>query len=87
MDAQPEPRGVEFDTMIREALVSSDIDALINYGRSGEAARYSVPTADHYLPLLYAAALREEGESLSFICEMFQNRSVSMRSFLVGGLS
>jgi 4,5-DOPA dioxygenase extradiol len=85
MDAQPDPRGVEFDTMVREALVSDDIDALINYGRSGESARYSVATPDHYLPLLYAAALREEGESLSFIYEKFQNRSVSMRSFIVVG--
>jgi len=85
MDAPPDPRGVDFDTMVREALLSGDIDALVNYRHLGEPALYSVPTTDHYLPILYAAALRKEEESLSFTCEMFQNRSVSMRSFIVGG--
>jgi 4,5-DOPA dioxygenase extradiol len=84
-DAQPDQRGISFDTTVKEALLSEDINKLVNYRRIGEPAIYSVPTTDHYLPLLYAAGLREEGESLSFICEMFQNRSVSMRSFLVGG--
>ena len=85
MDAPPDCRGISFDNTVKQALLSADIDTLVNYRRMGEPALYSVPTADHYLPLLYAAGLREEGESLSFICEMFQNRSVSMRSFLVGG--
>jgi 4,5-DOPA dioxygenase extradiol len=85
MDALPDQRGISFDTAAKEALLSEDIDTLVNYRRVGEPALYSVPTTDHYLPMLYAAGLREEGESLRFICEMFQNRSVSMRSFLVGG--
>jgi 4,5-DOPA dioxygenase extradiol len=85
MYAPSDRRGISFDTTVKEALLSEDIDTLVNYRRLGEPALYSVPTTDHYLPLLYAAGLREEGESLSFICEMFQNRSVSMRSFLVGG--
>jgi len=84
IDAQPDRRGISFDTTIKEALRSEDIDTLVNYRRLGEPALYSVPTADHYLPMLYAAGLREKGESLSFICEMFQNRSVSMQSFMVG---
>lgn len=85
MFAPPDQRGTSFDKAIKEALLSGDIDTLVNYRQMGEPALYSVPTTDHYLPLLYSAALREEGESLSFICEMFQNRSVSMRSFIVGG--
>jgi len=83
--APPDERGISFDKTVKEALLSGDIDTLLNYRQVGEPAIYSVPTTDHYLPLLYAAGLREEGESLSFICEMFQNRSVSMRSFVVGG--
>lgn len=85
MYAPPDQRGISFDKTLKEALLSHDIDTLVNYNRLGEPAFYSVPTVDHYLPLLYAAALWEEGDSLRFICEMFQNRSVSMRSFVVGG--
>lgn len=85
MHSPPDQRGISFDKTVKAALLSDDIDTLVNYGQVGEPALYSVPTTDHYLPMLYTAGLREEGESLSFICEMFQNRSVSMRSFVVGG--
>ena len=84
MDAAPDPRGVAFDAAIKEALSAGDLGTLIGYEGLGAPARYAVPTPDHYFPMLYAAALREEGEALSFPCEIFQNRSVSMRSFAIG---
>ncbi len=84
MDAPPDPRGVAFDTAVKEALDAGDLETLVRYERLGTPARYAVPTADHYFPMLYAAALREKGEPLRFPCEVFQNRSVSMRSFAIG---
>jgi len=84
MDARPDPRGIAFDTAIKEALAGGDLEALVRYERLGTPARYAVPTADHYFPMLYAAALREKGDPLRFSCEIFQNRSVSMRSFSIG---
>lgn len=83
-DADPDPRGVRFDTLAKTALESGDLEALVHYEKWGEEARYSVPTRDHYLPLLWAVALREPGETVSFPCEMMQNRSVSMRSVIIG---
>jgi 4,5-DOPA dioxygenase extradiol len=38
----------------------------------------SVPTPEHYLPLLYVIALRGEGEHASFPVEGFDRGSVSM---------
>ncbi len=84
MDAAPDPRGIAFDTSVKDALSAGDLAALVGYERLGEAARFAVPTPDHYFPMLYAAALRETGEPLRFPCEIFQNRSVSMRSFAIG---
>ncbi len=84
MDAAPDPRGVAFDESVKEALRAGDLGTLVRYERLGEPARYAVPTPDHYFPMLYAAALREDGEPLRFPCEIFQNRSVSMRSFAIG---
>ncbi len=86
MDAEPDPRGVRFDAHVRDALLAGDLDALVDFSRWGPDAVYSVPTLDHYLPLLWVAALREAGEPVTFPCETFQNRSVSMRSVLVGAL-
>ena len=44
----------------------------------------SVPTLDHYLPMIYAVALQEKNEPLTFVHEGFQNASVSMRCFQIG---
>ncbi len=84
MDAPPDPRGVAFDASVKDALSAGDLASLVAYERLGGPARFAVPTPDHYFPMLYAAALRERGESLRFPCEIFQNRSVSMRSFAIG---
>jgi 4,5-DOPA dioxygenase extradiol len=46
---------------------------------AGRAAELSVPTNDHYLPLLYTAALQEENERPVFFHESIQHGSVSMR--------
>ena len=86
MDAEPDSRGVRFDAHVRDALLAGDLDSLVGYTRWGQDAAYSVPTLDHYLPLLWVAALREAGEPVTFPCEVIQNRSVSMRSVLVGAL-
>jgi len=84
MEAAPDPRGVAFDEAVKEALLRQDVETLAHYDRLGEAARYSVPTPDHYLPLLYTAAMRQEDDELEFTCESFQNRSVSMRGLMLG---
>ena len=41
----------------KRALAARDNDTLVHYERLGEAATLSVPSPEHYLPLLYTAAL------------------------------
>ncbi len=81
-NATPDPRGVRFDAAVKSSLENGDLDSLIHYERRGEEARFSVPTRDHYLPLLWAAALKRPGDRVSFPCEAMQNGAVSMRSVL-----
>lgn len=61
-----------------------DDDALVEYERLGPEADLAMPTNDHYLPMLYALAMRAPGEPLTFTHEGVQNGSVSMRCFRVG---
>lgn len=84
INATPAPLGVEFDAYIKEALIANDLNKIIEYQEAGGPATYSVPTLDHFLPLVWVAALREADDNVSFTCELFQNRSVSMRSVLIG---
>jgi len=44
----------------------------------------SVPTLDHYLPMIFAIALQQKDDDLTFTYEGFQNASVSMRCFQIG---
>jgi len=61
-----------------------DHEALIHYDRLGEAARLSIPTNEHYLPLLYTLALQDKTELHSFFAEETVMGSVSMRSLKIG---
>jgi 4,5-DOPA dioxygenase extradiol len=44
----------------------------------------SIPTPDHFLPLLYVIALRRGGESITFPVEGMDGGSVSMLAVRVG---
>jgi 4,5-DOPA dioxygenase extradiol len=46
---------ISFNTHIREAVLARRFEALIDYEAFGDAARLSVPTPEHYYPLLYVA--------------------------------
>jgi len=84
IDAEPFAWAVRFDEKVRDALVSGDHEGLMNYQDMDATAPLAVPTPDHYLPMIYAIALQEKGEPLTFIHEGFQHGSVSMRCFRIG---
>lgn len=75
---EPYDWAVRFEKQVRELLLSSDDSSLIAYEKLGLDAMLSVPTPDHYLPLLYIIALRKEGEQISFPVEGIDGGSVSM---------
>lgn len=74
----------EFTAAVRAAVLAGDHDALIDYPRFGAAARLSVPTPDHYLPLLYVLGTLQPGEALSLPVEGFQLGSIGMLSVQLG---
>jgi 4,5-DOPA dioxygenase extradiol len=81
---EPFPWARKFDEQVTDALARKDDDLLINFdSRDRDMGFYAVPTNEHYLPLLYIAALRGKAERVEYIHEGFQHRSVSMRSFIV----
>lgn len=74
---------VEFDTMVKNHLNKGDFNALINYDKLGKSAALSIPTNDHYLPMLYNIALKGENENIEYIYESMEMGSLSMRSFII----
>lgn len=74
---------VEFDLWVKEKLVAGDWDALADWEKSGSMGELSVPTPDHYFPLLYTLGAAEAGETLSFPYEQVVS-SLSMRCLRLG---
>ncbi len=74
----------EFDTLSKKLITARDHSKLIAYHDLGKAAQLSIPTPEHYLPMLYAIALQENGEDVHFFNEELVFRSGSMRSLRIG---
>jgi 4,5-DOPA dioxygenase extradiol len=67
-----------FNSVIATALQKRDHDVLIDL--EGEDAHLSVPTAEHYLPLLYIAALQDDKDKITLGTNEIVNGSLSMLS-------
>lgn len=67
----------EHDLATRDALVRHDLAALVS--PAGAAARLAIPHPDHWLPLVWTAALAGTAP-VSFPYEGFQHGSLSMRA-------
>jgi 4,5-DOPA dioxygenase extradiol len=73
-----------FDQRVKECLLKKDDAQLQEFLlRKDRESRLSLPTIEHYLPMLYIEALREENETIEFLYESVENKSISMRSFMV----
>ncbi|MBB5745384.1 4,5-DOPA dioxygenase extradiol [Brevundimonas variabilis] len=73
-----------FNEAVKSALVRGDHDALIDWVGLAEDAQMSVPTDEHFLPLLYVAAQADSGEPVSFFNDVIDGGSISMTGVRIG---
>lgn len=76
-----------FRDAINTAITENDADTLIHFDKLGEPAQLSVPTPDHYLPLLYVMAQRDEADEITLFNDILLGGSLSMTSVLVGSVN
>lgn len=72
-----------FRDEINQAMREHNDEALIHFERFGEVAELSVPTPEHYLPLLYVMAQRDENDEITLFNDELIAGSLSMTSVLV----
>ena len=75
----PHHWAVEFDQQIKEHLIARDFGPLFYDLLQTPAGRLSVPTPDHYYPLLYILGASEEQDQLTFPFEGYELSSISLR--------
>jgi 4,5-DOPA dioxygenase extradiol len=81
---EPFEWAVRFEQRARELLLNGDDVPLIAYETLERDAMLSVPTPEHYLPLLYVLGARRKGEVVSFPVEGVDGGSVSMLTVRIG---
>ena len=81
---EPFDWAVRFEKQVRELLLAGETGPLIAYESLGSDAMLSIPTPDHYLPLLYVIALRRKEDPIRFPVEGFDGGSVSMVAVEIG---
>ena len=65
-------------------IINRCFTPLINYTSLGKAVQLSVPTPEHYLPLLYTLGLKDEKDSISLFNDKTIMGSISMTSVRIG---
>lgn len=75
---------IEFDEKIKQLILSSDHDAIVNYHQYNRLAHLAIPTNEHFLPLIYALALQDKHDDISFFADKLTLGSISMRSVKLG---
>ncbi len=75
---------VQANDTFKKLIQSGNHSELINYTALGREVQLAVPSPDHYLPLLYALALKEDNETLSFFNDKPVMGSLTMTSVRIG---
>ena len=68
----------------KDLILSGAHDKLIKYESLGRDVALSVPTAEHYLPLLYVLGLKKEDENIEIFNDSVDLGSISMTSVKIG---
>jgi 4,5-DOPA dioxygenase extradiol len=74
----------EANSKFKKLISSNDHQQLINYKKLGREIELSVPSPEHYLPLLYTLALKTDKEEVSFFNDKSVMGSISMTSVKIG---
>ncbi len=74
----------EADQTLAGLILARDDEAVCRFPRSSPAAHLAVPTAEHFLPLLYVLGCAARDELVRFFAEGVTLGSMSMRSLVIG---
>jgi len=81
---QGEPYAFDWATEANEKMksfiLSGDFQSLIDYDKQGGAFALAIPTPEHYLPLLYALAVKDEQDRITLFNDQPVGGSLSMTS-------
>jgi len=73
-----------FNSTVREKLSARDHRGLVEFEALGDDASMSIPTPEHYLPLIYSIAQQDDSDDIAFLTDGIELGSISMLSIAIG---
>lgn len=83
--APPYDWAERFNTLVKSAIQARDHERLIRVDEIGEDAALSIPTDEHWLPLMYVLGAMGQDEPVRFFNDSIDLGSISMLGFTAGG--
>jgi len=74
----------EANEKMKKYILNGDHQKLIDYKSQGKAFDLAIPTPEHFLPLLYILALKEENETVTLFNDQAVAGSLTMTSVKIG---
>ena len=75
---------IEAREKMNHFILNDDHDSLIHYKNNGQSFQLSIPTPEHYIPLLYVLAIKEKTEDLKLFNDKALAGSLTMTSIKIG---
>lgn len=72
----------EFDEYIYENIINKKYNHILNFNDMCSAAKYAVPTPDHFYPLLYTLGASDEEDKVSVFNKSCELGALTMTSYL-----
>jgi 4,5-DOPA dioxygenase extradiol len=69
---------------MKDFIITDNHQSLIDYQSQGKAFQNAIPTPEHYLPLLYALALKDTREEIKLFNDKAVGGSLTMTSVKIG---
>jgi len=74
---------IEANELFKRLINENRHSELANYLSLGDAVRLAVPTPEHYLPMLYVLALKQENETVTYFNDQAIGGSLTMTSLII----
>lgn len=74
---------IEANELFKRLINENRHQELVDYQALGNAVRLAVPTPEHYLPLLYILALKQDNETVTYFNDQAVGGSLTMTSLVI----
>jgi 4,5-DOPA dioxygenase extradiol len=75
---------LEANEQMKKWILNDNHQSLIDFNKQGKAFELAIPTAEHFLPLLYTLGLKDKTDNINFFTDKLVMGSLSMTGLQIG---